>query len=412
MAKIGSPVVFKHTTVKRDPKTGEKLPTIESERYYIEIRVDGHKKRCPGYTDKGKTWSLANRLAAYLIRLAESDDRDDLITKTLTELRDKMDGKKKEPTLLEQVDDFEQSLKDKGTDPESVKTKVMRVKLFINDRGWKRPSDMRESDVLAVVAKLMTDEDKSRRTANHYMQAVKQFSRWLKRDRRAPEHFLADMTIPEVDDAELVHVRRALPMAEFLRLLDAAKNSTETLFRLKGPERMVLYIVAGYTGFRARELHTMTPVSLALLADLATATVVKTKNGKAESIPLPPHLAKLLLPWVTEKPRDKPLWPGKSWKEQGSKMLQADLATAGIPYCDEKGEFFDFHALRGQFATQLFLAGVHPAVAQRLMRHSRPELTLNIYTKLGLDNKADAVNKLPELPDRFGAEFGATPVSP
>ena len=48
------------------------------------------------------------------------------------------------------------------------------------------------------------------------------------------------------------------------------------------------------------------------------------------------------------------------------------------------------------------------AIPQKLTRHSRPELTMNIYTKLDLQPKADAVGKLAPLPAEFVASFGAS----
>ena len=67
-------------------------------------------------------------------------------------------------------------------------------------------------------------------------------------------------------------------------------------------------------------------------------------------------------------------------------MIQADLAAARaawieeakpeerlererssrLKYKDERGRFFDFHALRGQFVSNLARAGVHPKLAQQL----------------------------------------------
>lgn len=50
-------------------------------------------------------------------------------------------------------------------------------------------------------------------------------------------------------------------------------------------------------------------------------------------------------------------------------MLRADLAEADIPYVND-GFFFDFHAQRHQTGTLLAATGMHPKVAQSIMRHS------------------------------------------
>ena len=71
---------------------------------------------------------------------------------------------------------------------------------------------------------------------------------------------------------------------------------------------------------------------------------------------------------------------------------------AGIPKVDATGDVFNFHALRTQTGTDLARGGAHPAVAQRRLRHATVQLTLDVYTKLGLDEHQDAALKaLPKL---------------
>ena len=56
-------------------------------------------------------------------------------------------------------------------------------------------------------------------------------------------------------------------------------------------------------------------------------------------------------------------------------MVRQDLKAAGIPYRDAAGRVFDFHSLRCQMATLADAAGISPRVVQRLMRHSKLEMT-------------------------------------
>ena len=79
-------------------------------------------------------------------------------------------------------------------------------------------------------------------------------------------------------------------------------------------------------------------------------------------------------------------------------MVRADLEAAGIPYRDEAGRVFDFHALRHHFISKLAAAGVHPKVAQTLARHSTITLTMDRYAHLGLFDQTAALDKLPRLP--------------
>jgi integrase len=78
-------------------------------------------------------------------------------------------------------------------------------------------------------------------------------------------------------------------------------------------------------------------------------------------------------------------------------MVRLDLAAADIPYQDDDGRFFDFHALRGQFISLLAASGVHPKVAQVLARHSTINLTMEYYTHLDVFDVAGALDKLPRI---------------
>jgi len=60
-------------------------------------------------------------------------------------------------------------------------------------------------------------------------------------------------------------------------------------------------------------------------------------------------------------------------------MTQA-VRDAGIPYVDGAGRYHDFHALRHTTGSWLAANGVHPKVAQAIMRHSDINLTMSRYT--------------------------------
>ncbi len=57
----------------------------------------------------------------------------------------------------------------------------------------------------------------------------------------------------------------------------------------------------------------------------------------------------------------------------------------------------DFHALRHTFGSLLAASGVHPKIAQDLMRHSDINLTMSRYTHTLLGQSAKAVEALPDF---------------
>ena len=65
---------------------------------------------------------------------------------------------------------------------------------------------------------------------------------------------------------------------------------------------------------------------------------------------------------------------------------------------DERGRSIDVHALRTSFGTLLSKAGVAPRTAQAATRHSKIDLTMNVYTDPRLLDVSGAVESLPSLP--------------
>jgi len=63
----------------------------------------------------------------------------------------------------------------------------------------------------------------------------------------------------------------------------------------------------------------------------------------------------------------------------------------------ERNRVVDVHALRVTFGTHLCAAGVPLRTAQAAMRHSKPELTANVYTDPKLLDVAGAIDALPAL---------------
>jgi integrase len=234
-------------------------------------------------------------------------------------------------------------------------------------------------------------------TSNHYLVAVKAFSKWLVKDRRTAADPLAHLTRQNAD-VDLRHQRRALREDAFGRFVEA--TAAGKAFRgLTGADRLVLYTLAANTGFRAGELASLAPGSFDLDAAPPTVTVeaAYSKHRREDVQPLRADVAAMMRQYLDGRGRDEPLWPG-TWSEAGAEMVRLDLAAAGIPYQDDGGRVFDFHALRGQFISLLAARGVHPKVAQHLARHSAINLTMDYYTHLDVLDVTGALDKLPALP--------------
>jgi site-specific recombinase XerC len=102
----------------------------------------------------------------------------------------------------------------------------------------------------------------SAQTFNFYLQAIKQFCRWMVKDRRATENPLLHLQGLNVR-TDRRHDRRALSLEELTLLLETATDGP-VRFNLAGPERELLYRLAVETGLRAGELRSLSPASFRL----------------------------------------------------------------------------------------------------------------------------------------------------
>ncbi len=299
---------------------------------------------------------------------------------------------------------------------------------------WKRdgaPLVARKPIDLAAVAEWLNqraDRGKiSPKTANHYIASMKLFTRWLKRDRRMGDDPLAHLSMLDTS-RDIRRERRAIGSDEFARLV-AAAEAGGPVEGVIGVDRAMLYILAAWTGFRRKELASLTLRSFNLTAETPVVRVLAAhaKGKRTDEVPLHTAVVERLRAWLPSKadlaPGDHPLQlraAGGSWRKT-SKMMKVDLASARarwigeaetdaerdrreqsdfLTYQDEDGAFADFHANRHTFISNLGKAGVPLATAQKLARHSTPALTANVYTHLEISDKASAIESLPAPPKR------------
>jgi integrase len=201
------------------------------------------------------------------------------------------------------------------------------------------------------------------------------------------------------------------------RATKALKDNPELIADLErtGQERALIYKTLALTGLRKGELASLTVGQLDLDGRVAYAALdaADEKNRKGSSIPLRADLAAELSSWLAERlarvqdeartgrrpiparlPASTPLFKVPSGL---TRILDRDFAVAGIPKRDDRNRVVDVHALRVTFGTHLCAAGVPLRTAQAAMRHSKPELTANVYTDPRLLDVAGAINALPTL---------------
>ncbi len=380
----GMASLYKKPVVITDPKSGERVKT-KSKKWWGRYRDEnGVERRVPLATDKAAAQAMLSEVVKKVERRAAG-------------VVDRFDEHRKRP-IGEHLADFERHLKAKDVSDEQVKLVTYRARRIVESCKAKMTNDLSASRVQAFLSDLR-QEGTSIQTSNHYLRAIKQFTRWLVKDRRAGEDPLAFIAMLNVS-TDRRHDRRPLSEAQLTALLNAAKTGP-VVRHMKGEDRAMLYAVAAYTGLRASELASLTSESFKLDDEPPTVTVqaAYSKHRRQDVLPLHPSLVSLIRPWLADKPTGARTWPGKWAKDkQAGAMLKHDLETASIPYVDESGLYADFHALRHTFITNMVKSGVNPKTAQSLARHSTIDLTMNVYTSLTVHDQASALASLPAVP--------------
>ena len=209
----------------------------------------------------------------------------------------------------------------------------------------------------------------------------------------------------------------------------SVRPEVKAQLEMLGRERALIYKTLVLTGLRKGELASLTLGQLDLDAPVAYAVLeaADEKNRQGCGIPIQSDLASDLRQWIEGRlkvvqeqarrqggpiPVQLPPWTTLFNVPAGLiRILDRDLVMAGIARLvkdertakvtidkrDDRGRTVDVHALRTTFGTHLSKGGVPLRTAQAAMRHSKPELTANVYTDPRLLDVAGALAALPAL---------------
>lgn len=366
--------------------------------WYARYRDEsGRVRKVAGFTDKGATLQIATN----------KEKEADLIRAGLKE------ASRPERSIREELEAFRLSLEHKEVSAAQIDLVAGRCEKVLAGCDVFRVAEI---DGAKVEGWLSSQRKRSRKdgrqgmsvqTSNHYLRAMKQFTRWLLRQKRLSVDPLTHLDLLNVD-VDRRHDRRALSDSEVERLL-AATLAGSTVMKMEPTERHMLYVLALSTGLRASELASLKRESISLESNPPTFKVSAgySKRRRHDVLPLPSNILDMARAWLGGKKAGEALWPG-SWAKNryAGRMLKADLEAAEIPYRNDDGQFADFHALRHTFISNLARGGVPLATAQKLARHSTPVLTAARYTHIDLADQSKEVEKLPPTGAQFGARRG------
>jgi len=401
----------------------------------------GQRRRLPAFTDKKASESLGRTLERLVACKASGEPLSVEVQRWLEGLAPAMrerlaawgllsgHAKAAGKTLKAHVEDWRVYLLARGRTTKHVAMACSHVLKVIEGR-FTYCADVKASSVVEYLGELKR-LGTSARTANAFLQSIKSFCRWLCADGRATLNPLAYLSATETR-TDRRRVRRALTVDEVRALLTTTEQEPDR-HGLAGTDRALLYRLAIESGLRASELASLTRESFHLAGASPTATVLAgySKHRREDVLQLRHDTAVRLRLLVGQ------LLPGAHVfrlhkHPRYALMLQADLAAARLTWlaeaktpkerqrreesdflrdADSSGRVIDFHSLRHTTGTLLCAAGVHPRVAQSLLRHSTVDLTMSLYTHPYAEQETDAIAKLPDFstkPKAKRAETGGT----
>lgn len=278
-------------------------------------------------------------------------------------------------TLAEYID----HLKSQKNHPDHINTVKTKCSLVAEALGWKTLGDINAGQLDAMLV-LVLKEGKSARTRNDYLVKLKAFAEWCagRREYLAVNPLRSLHTINTATDPR--RPVRALTPKEFTALLEVAPAV-----------RRLSYWLAGGLGLRWSEIRQVRWSSIDFKRGWITLPASISKNRKDATVPVPETVLKALRK-IKPSERKNEVCPHPPIL----RTFKLDIAAAEIPAVTEAGAAHR-RSLRKTFITHLAISGVDLRTAQRLARHSRPELTANIYTDPHLLDMTDAMGRIGKV---------------
>jgi integrase len=419
-------------------KNGNRAQTTN---YTVEFK-DHHekKRRITAFSDKASSEELRNRIEKLVRYRYLGETPDPTLADWLENLSDPLKNRLAELDLLDarrlaasqsletHLCDFYAALIEKGTEKRDAKQKYRRAQKIVDGCGVRKWSELKPGLVRQYLHNLREPQSKNQnrekpkkgispQTYNHYLQAIKQFCRWMVSDGRASESPIAHLEglNPRTDRR---HDRRALTAEELRWLIDVTQKAESQRY-MTGPQRAVLYWLAAETGLRRAEIESLRVSSFELESNPPKVTVAASysKRRREDEVTLREEVAQAVAAQVEGKPANAAAF-NMPPRDKNARVFKADLDEARqqwikaadtaeererrqrsyfLSYTDQTDRVADFHALRHTFITNLASGGVHPKTAQTLARHSTVTLTMDRYAHSDGAAEQAALQALPQV---------------
>ena len=204
-----------------------------------------------------------------------------------------IEGQRTEITkpLTEHISEYVKILEAKGFSRDYIVRSRNRLRKIILDCRFDYFRDITRSAVETYSGKLKKD-GYSKTSRGHYIDALKTFLNWAEQDQRIIKNPIAKMEKPARDSER----KGILTPEQFVHLIKTTFEKNILIGRITGKERAVLYILAGTTGLRRKELLNLCWDDISLSGENSFICVKASiaKNGKEARQPIPPMVVNLL----------------------------------------------------------------------------------------------------------------------
>ncbi len=387
-------------------RTGTKR---KAEKLYIDFTDHNRlRHKIPAFADRRLSEGLGRNIEALVNCRISGLEPDSKLNQWIETLPDSllkklvswglMTGQRAEITklLTEHIDDYAKVLGAKGFSGDYVVRTKNRLKKIIKDCRFYFFRDITKSSVEIYSGKLKADGYGST-SRGHYLDALKTFLNWAQLDQRINTNPLATLEKPARDSER----KGILTPEQFVHLIRHTAEKNVLIGRTTGQERAMLYVLAGTTGLRRKELLNLSWDDINLPADNAFVRVKASiaKNGKEAQQPIPRAMVALL---QALKARIRPNDTDRVFVSFGrwintAGLIRDDLTAAEISPKDRDGNEICFHSLRNSYISFLANSATPAKVIQKLARHSDPRLTFNTYARTFEDAEQKAMNFLPDF---------------
>jgi integrase len=397
-----------HTQEARLTKQGDKI-RLETEHWHIRFEDNQLIHRdIKAYNHRQATEKLADRIQQLLnckatntpldtelqkfVEQIPSRIRDELISFEILDANRTAAGK----TLLEYIEGFKEYLTKKERDAKHINATAGCLQRLIEGCGFMFWSDITGDKIIDYLTEKRDGGNGiSKRTYNGYIKAAKHLCKWLAKQLKTTSP-ITHLDGLENEGTDKRHPRRAATVDEIRRLLETTRNGPER-YGLSGYERWLLYWLTVETGLRAGEIRKLTVSRFDFNEGTITVDAAYSKHRRQDIIPLRTDLASELQSYFANKLPAAKAFCGRNRKQltdRTAAMIKADLTDAGIPYVDEAGRYFDFHAQRHTSITNL--KNAPSRVAQSLARHQSSAMT-DRYTHIRKHDERAALEDLPDF---------------